>query len=221
MVSFGILCFPDVQQLDLTAPYEIFASAKDANVSLVWKNLEPLRSATGLWLKPDITFADAPAFDVLCIPGGKGVNALLRDVETLDFIRKQASDARFITSVCTGSLLLGAAGLLAGKHATTHWNAHDFLARFGAIPTHGRIVRDGALITAGGVTSGLDFGLELIAELLGREEAEAIQLALEYAPEPPFNSGTPEEASEATLAMVRKKLEKSRQEREKILSAPR
>jgi cyclohexyl-isocyanide hydratase len=220
MLRFGILCFPDVQQLDLTAPYELFASAGDTDVRLVWKDLEPIRSSTGLWLKPDITFAAAPAFDVLCIPGGKGVNPLLRDEETLAFIRRQASGARFVTSVCTGALLLGAAGLLSGKHATTHWNAHDLLAHFGAIPTQGRVVRDGCLITAGGVTSGLDFGLEVIAELLGREEAEAVQLSLEYAPAPPFTAGSPETASAAVLATVRQRSAKSREERERILSVP-
>ncbi|MGQ9372071.1 DJ-1/PfpI family protein [Azospirillum sp. A39] len=217
-LNFGILCFPGVQQLDLTGPYEVFASAADTRVQLVWKTVEPVRSFTGLWLKPDTTFADAPAFDVLCVPGGGGVNALLQDADTLDFVRRQAAGARYVTSVCTGSLVLGAAGLLAGRRATTHWNAHDFLVRFGAIATPGRVVRDGNLITAGGVTSGIDFGLTVVAELLGQEEAEAVQLSLEYAPEPPFRSGTPEEAPAAILAAARRRLAKSREERERILS---
>ncbi len=214
---FGILCFPKVQQLDLTGPYEVFASARDAEVHLVWKDLQPLRSATGLWLKPDTTFADAPDFDVLCIPGGAGVNALLSDEETLAFIRGKAAAARFVTSVCTGALLLGRAGLLSGRHATTHWNAVDFLPGFGAIPTKARVVKDGSLITAGGVTSGIDFGLAVIAELIGREEAETIQLSLEYAPEPPFGAGLPETSSASVVAAARAGMAGSRAEREALL----
>ena len=219
-LRFGILCFPKVQQLDLTAPYEVFASAEDATVHLVWKDLAPVRSASGLWLQPDTIFADAPRFDVLCVPGGAGVNALLDDAETLAFIRDQAATARFVTSVCTGSLVLGAAGLLSGRRATTHWNAHDFLAGFGAIPVKARVVRDGSLITAGGVTSGIDFGLAVIAELLGQEAAETIQLSLEYAPEPPFDAGTPETASPAVLAKARAGMAGSRAEREARLGKP-
>jgi len=217
-LSFGILCFPDVQQLDLTAPYEVFVSAPGATVHLVWKHTDPIRSATGLILTPTTSFADAPDFDVLCIPGGRGVNPLLVDEETLAFIRDKASRARFVTSVCTGALVLGRAGLLSGCRATTHWNAHDMLARFDAIPVRERVVRDGMVITAGGVTSGFDFGLTVIAELLGQAEAEMIQLALEYAPAPPFNSGLPDTASPFVLATVRERLAGSRREREALLS---
>jgi len=216
-LTIGILCFPDVQQLDLTAPYEVFASARDTEVHLVWKTAQPVRSATGLMLIPDITFDEAPAFDVLCVPGGAGINALLSDQETLDFLRQQAKGARYVTSVCTGSLVLGAAGLLAGKRAATHWNAMDFLARFGAIAAPGRVVRDGNLITAGGVTSGIDFALVVLGELFSADEAELVQLCLEYAPEPPFRSGTPEQARPAILAAARQRLAKSRQAREAIL----
>lgn len=218
-LTFGILCFPDVQQLDLTGPYEVFATVRSARVHLVGKERAPVRSSTGLWLTPDTTFADAPPFDVLCVPGGAGVNALLTDPDTLAFVRRQAATARYVTSVCTGALVLGAAGLLRGKRATTHWNAHDFLAHFGAIPVKERVVRDGALITAGGVTSGIDFGLTVMAELVGRAEAEAIQLILEYAPAPPFQAGTPEEAPAAVVELVRQRLSASRAEREAILSA--
>lgn len=217
-LRFGILCFPRVQQLDLTGPYEVFASAKDAEVHLVWKDLQPLRATTGLWLKPDTTFADAPDFDVLCVPGGSGVNPLLTDEETLAFVRSKAAAARFVTSVCTGALVLGRAGLLSGRRATTHWNAMDFLPVFGAIPTKARVVKDGALITAGGVTSGIDFGLTVIAELIGREEAETIQLSLEYAPEPPFGAGLPENSSASVVAAARASMARSRAEREALLS---
>lgn len=217
-LRFGLVVFPGVQQLDLTGPYEVFASAPGTEVHLVWKDRGPVMSSTGLSLTPTLAFADCPPLDVLCVPGGGGVNALLRDEAVLAFVRQQASDARFVTSVCTGSLVLGAAGLLDGKRATTHWNALDFLGRFGAEPVSERVVEDGNLITAGGVTSGIDFGLTVIARLLGRAEAETIQLALEYAPAPPFASGTPREASSACLASARERLAGSRAEREAILA---
>ncbi|RXT57379.1 AraC family transcriptional regulator [Bosea sp. Tri-44] len=218
-LSFGILAFPQVQQLDLTGPYEVFASARGAEVHLIWKDTAPLKAATGLVLTPTTTFADCPPLDVLCVPGGSGVNALLQDETVLAFLRERAGQVRYLTSVCTGSLVLGMAGLLKGKRATSHWNAHDLLARFGATPTEGRVVRDGNLITAGGVTSGIDFGLTVIAELLGEEEAQLIQLSLEYAPQPPFRAGTPQEAPAAILAAARQRLAGSRAAREKLLAA--
>ncbi|MGV1756986.1 DJ-1/PfpI family protein [Rhizobium sp. A22-96] len=217
-IRFGLLAFPGVQQLDLTAPYEVFASMDDAEVHLVWKDRSPVISATKLVLQPTTTFADCPQLDVICVPGGSGVNALLEDETVLAFIRKQAEQARFVTSVCTGALVLGAAGLLKGKKATTHWNAKDFLAGFGAIATPGRVVRDGNIFTAGGVTAGIDFGLTIVAALRDREEAETIQLSLEYAPEPPFHSGLPEEASADVLAKTKARLAGSRTAREAIMA---
>jgi len=216
-LQIGILVFPRVQQLDLTGPYEVFASMPAATVHLVWKDRSAITSATGLVLAPTMTFGECPALDVLCIPGGGGVNALLEDAEVLGFVCAQAARARYVTSVCTGSLVLGAAGLLRGRRATTHWLSHDFLAKFGAIPVHGRVVRDGNLITAGGVTAGIDFGLAVVAELAGQAQAEAIQLALEYAPQPPFRAGTPDEAPPAVLAAVRKQLAATRAAREAII----
>lgn len=218
-VRFGLLVFPNVQQLDLTGPYEVFASASDTQVDLVWKNRDPVTSVTGLGFTPTTTFDDCPQFDVLCVPGGGGINALLTDEVVLEFIRKQAKGARYITSVCTGSLVLGAAGLLTGKKAATHWNAMDFLPRFGATPVHERVVRDGNIITAGGVTSGIDFGLSVIAELFGQHEAEVVQLCLEYAPAPPFHAGTPQQASPDVFTEARKRIARSRAEREEILAA--
>ena len=215
--QIGILLFPGVQQLDLTGPYEVFASLPGAQVHLIWKDRAPIKSATGLVLDPTMTFAECPVLDVLCVPGGGGVNALLQDRETLDFLRAQAAKARYVTSVCTGSLVLGAAGLLKGRKATTHWFSHDFLEKFGAIPVKARVVRDGNLITAGGVTAGIDFGLAVVAELVGKEQAEAIQLGLEYAPEPPFQAGTPEEAPAAVLATVKERLAPTRKAREAII----
>ena len=217
-LEIGILVFPGVQQLDLTGPYEVFASLPGVKVHLVWKDRSAITSATGLVLGPTMTFGECPALDVLCVPGGGGINALLQDAVVLDFLRAQAKRARYVTSVCTGSLVLGAAGLLKGRKATTHWFSHDFLEKFGAIPVHGRVVRDGNLITAGGVTAGIDFGLAVVAELVGREQAEAIQLGLEYAPEPPFAAGTPEEAPAAVLATVKDRLAATRKAREDIVN---
>ena len=215
--QFGLLAFPAIQQLDLTGPYEVFASAPGATVHLIWKTLAPLTSSTGLVLTPTCTFDDCPPLDVLCIPGGAGVNALLNDTETLDFVRKSAAGAGYLTSVCTGSLVLGAAGLLKGRNATSHWNAKDFLSRFGATPTDGRVVRDRDVITAGGVTSGIDFGLQIIADLYGRREAEIIELCLEYAPEPPFSCGSPEIAAPEITAAARERIQGSRTRREELL----
>jgi len=216
-LQIGILVFPSVQQLDLTGPYDVFASIPDAKVHLIWKDRVPITSATGLVLAPTMTFAECPALDVLCVPGGSGINALLQDAEVLGFLRAQAARARYVSSVCTGSLVLGAAGLLKGRRATTHWASHDLLARFGAIPTRGRVVRDGNLFTAGGVTAGIDFGLTIVAELLGEAQAQMIQLGHEYAPEPPFRAGTPETAPPAVLAAARERLASMRKEREAII----
>jgi cyclohexyl-isocyanide hydratase len=205
-LQIGLLVFPGVQQLDLTGPYEVFASWPRARVLLVGRTLEPVAASTGLWLKPGATFDDAPQFDVLCVPGGQGINDLMRDEAAIAFVRRQAEGARFVTSVCTGALLLGAAGLLRGKRATTHWASHHLLETFGAKPVHARVVRDGKLVTGGGVTAGIDFALTLIAELAGREAAEAIALNLEYAPAPPFNAGSPEIAPAEIVERVRKRV---------------
>jgi cyclohexyl-isocyanide hydratase len=213
----GFLVFPNVQQLDVAAPYEVFASAPEVKVHLTWKNQAPVVSATGLPLTPTTTFAHCPALDVLCVPGGVGVNVLLEDGETLAFVRACAERARYVTAVCTGSLVLGAAGLLRGKRATTHWFSHDFLERFGAVAVHERVVRDGSLITAGGVTAGIDFALTVLADLLGREQAEAVQLALEYAPAPPFQAGDPVSAPPAAVAIAKARMSASRAAREAII----
>lgn len=200
-LQVGFLVFPEVQQLDLTGPHDVLTSLSDTTVHLVWKTRAPVASSSGLLLTPSISFSDCPQLDVICIPGGSGVTNLMRDEETVAFVRKQAAGARYVTSVCTGSLLLGAAGLLRGRRATTHWAFHSLLEPLGAIATHGRVVRDGNLLTGGGVTAGIDFALTIAAELAGDDEAQAIQLELEYAPAPPFESGSPDTAPAHILAM--------------------
>lgn len=204
-LKIGLLVFPKVQQLDLTGPYEVFASLPDSAVHLVWKTLDPVTSSTGLVLQPTVTMVECPQLDIVCVPGGVGIDPLLDDGETLAFLRAQAAGARYVTSVCTGALVLGAAGLLRGKRATTHWASHDLLGPLGAIPVQARVVQDGNTLSGGGVTAGIDFALTLAAEVAGREEAEAIQLYLEYAPAPPFDSGTPDRCRDSVLARVRER----------------
>jgi cyclohexyl-isocyanide hydratase len=201
-LHIGLLVFPKVQQLDLTGPYDVFATMPGVVVHLVWKDLEPLLSSTGLTLVPTVTFADCPDLDVICVPGGVGVDALMEDPETLAFIRHQASTAQYITSVCSGALVLGAAGLLKGRRATTHWASHSLLEQFGAIPVKERVVRDGNLMTGGGVTAGIDFALTLIGEVFDADKSRTIQLQLEYAPAPPFDSGRPDTAPANVLAIA-------------------
>ena len=203
MTRIGMLVFPRMAQLDLTGPFEVFANLPDATVHLLWKTLEPVTAATGFRLMPDTTLADCPPLDVICVPGGPGVAELMEDETILAFLRAQAATVRYVTSVCTGSLVLGAAGLLRGVRATTHWSAVDFLPALGAIPTEGRVVRDGRFFTGGGVTAGIDFALTLVAEIAGPTIAQAIQLGIEYNPAPPFDAGSPETAPPEVLAAAR------------------
>ncbi|WP_095059057.1 MULTISPECIES: isonitrile hydratase [unclassified Pseudomonas] len=204
-LQIGFLLFPQVQQLDLTGPYDVLASLPDVKVHLIWKDLMPISASTGLLLKPTTTFDECPALDVICVPGGSGVGPLMEDDETLAFIKTQAANARYVTSVCTGSLVLGAAGLLKGKRATTHWAYHELLAPLGAIPVQDRVVRDGNLLTGGGITAGIDFALTLAAELFDQATAELVQLQLEYAPAPPFAAGSPKTASTSVLEEARQR----------------
>ena len=190
-IKIGFLLFPDLTQLDLTGSYEVFARFPEVEIFLIWKNREPVPSRGGIAIVPTTAFAECPQLDLICIPGGPGTDALLTDEETLAFVRKQAKAARYVTSVCTGALLLGAAGLLAGKRAATHWTAMEFLPQFGAIPVDERVVIDGKLITGGGVTAGIDFALTAVAALAGERVARGIQLSMEYDPKPPFDSGHP------------------------------
>ena len=215
-ITVGFLVFPGIQLLDLAGPYEIFSALSDCDIHLFWKTREPVACSAGMRFYPTTTLGEGPLVDVLCIPGGVGINPLLLDKEVQAWVQRQASAAQFVTSVCTGALLLGAAGLLAGRRATTHWRYHDLLAEFGAIPVKERVVRDGNLITGGGVTAGIDFGLVLVAALRGQAVAEEIQLALEYAPESPFQAGRPEDAPKDIVEIVRRRTETLRAERERI-----
>ena len=202
-LTIGMLVFPRMTQLDATGPFEAFARIPDAKVHLLWKRQEPVTSDTGLSLLPTMTLAECPPLDVLCIPGGPGQIDLMDDEEVIAFVRKQGLQAQYVTSVCTGSLVLGAAGLLHGYEATTHWMSMDQLECFGAKPVKKRIVRDRNRITGGGVTAGIDFALYLAGVLVGEQTARMIQLGIEYNPDPPFTSGSPDTASAETVAAVR------------------
>ena len=193
--TIGILLFPNLTQLDATGPYEVFARMPGATVALIAATAAPIRSERGLTISPDATFENAPALDVICVPGGVGVNAAMEDEATLAFLRQRAGAARYITSVCTGALLLGAAGLLRGYRATTHWLSLDLLPLFGAEAVNERVVTDRNRITGGGVTAGIDFGLAVAAALHGVAAAQEIQLMMEYDPAPPFPGGSPRSAS--------------------------
>ena len=203
MLQIGLLVFPNITQLDMTGPYEVFIRFPDAKVHLVWKDTAPITAGGGMQLLPTTTFADAPQFDILCVPGGEGMNPLLNDDETLEFVRAQAQGAKYLTSVCTGALVLGAAGLLKGRKATTHWMSHDLLAQFGALPVNERVVVDGNILTGGGVTAGIDFALVLASEMFGKDTAERIQLAIEYDPAPPVESGSPKSAAPELVSDLR------------------
>jgi len=217
-ITVGLLLFPEMTQLDMTGPYEVFASMPRTTVEVVWKTLEPVTTGGGLRMLPTTTIAACPRLDVICVPGGPGQVALMQDAEILDFLRKQAETCRFVTSVCTGSLVLGAAGLLRGYRATCHWLSLDQLALLGAIPVAERIVRDRNRITGGGVTSGIDFALFVAAQLRGEEVAKEIQLRIEYDPAPPFDAGSPRTADPALVAALRARL-KDRQDARRAVTS--
>jgi cyclohexyl-isocyanide hydratase len=202
-LQIGSLLFEGVDQIDLTGPFEVLSRLPNSTYRLYGKTAETVRDLKGLRLTPDATLAEAPALDVLHVPGGFGQEALMEDAEVLDWIRRQATGARSVFSVCTGALLCGAAGLLKGRRATTHWASFHLLPFFGAIPVNQRVVVDGNWVFAAGVTAGIDGALRLAAELRGDEAAQAIQLYMVYAPEPPFDSGTPETAPAAILEQAR------------------
>ena len=205
-LQIGLVLFPRVTQLDFTGPLQVFSSIPDAQVHLIWKRIEPVPTDSVLMLTPTISFADFPQLDVICVPGGFGADAMVNDEEMLAFLRKQAEGAKYVTSVCTGSLVLGAAGLLKGYRATTHWSAMDNLAPLGAIPTKTRVCVDRNRVTGGGVTAGIDFALTLVSILANRKTAETIQLGIEYNPAPPFNAGSPDTAPPEVVSFLKERI---------------
>ena len=196
------LLFDNITQLDFTGPAQVLCRLPGAVVHTAAKQVKPIQTDSGFSINPSTNFADCPQADLLCVPGGFGTKDVLQDQAALQFLRDQAAEAKYITSVCTGSLALGAAGLLRGKRATSHWAYTDLLSRFGAIHEKARVVKDGNVITAGGVTSGIDFALTVLAEQAGQQTAEAVQLSLEYDPKPPFQSGHPDIANPKLVTMM-------------------
>jgi cyclohexyl-isocyanide hydratase len=217
-LQIGLVLFPKLTQLDLTGPLQVFSSVPGAKVHLIWKRIEPVVSDSVMTLIPTTTFADCPQLDVICMPGGVGTDDMVNDEEMLAFVRRQAEHARYVTSVCTGSLVLGAAGLLKGYRATTHWSAMDHLSPFGATPTKTRVCVDRNRITGGGVTAGIDFALTLVAILVDRRTAEAIQLRLEYNPAPPFSAGSPDTAPSEVKALLEDRMAPFRQRRAEAIT---
>lgn len=218
MTRIGLLVFPGLTQLDMTGPLQVFSALPGAEVHTIWKTRDPIAAQGGLTLIPSTMIVDCPALDVVVVPGGPGVAELMLDPDVLAFLRQQAATARYVGSVCTGALVLGAAGLLHGKRATTHWAWTDLLPSLGAIPSPGRVVRDGNLFTGGGVTAGIDFALTIVAELAGKDTAESIQLGIEYAPAPPFNSGSPATARPEVLERARLSMVALRAKREAVVA---
>ncbi|PJI43210.1 DJ-1/PfpI family protein [Ferrovibrio sp.] len=205
-LQIGFVLFPNLTQLDLTGPWEVFSKLPGATCHLLAPTLEPVKSSSaGLTILPTTTYADCPQLDIVCVPGGPGHLQAMEDTATLDFLKQQAPGCRYVTAVCTGALVLAAAGLLQGYRATTHWMSLERLAAFGAIPIAERVVTDRNRVTGGGVTAGIDFGLVLVQALAGEQIAREIQLQIEYEPQPPYG-GSPVTANPATVASLRGKL---------------
>jgi cyclohexyl-isocyanide hydratase len=219
--NVGFVIFPNFTQLDFTGPFEVLSRLatppaisvpskfEHARTHIVAKTMQPVSSDRGLAIVPTTTFEQCPPLDVICVSGGGGVIAAIADAETVDFIRRQGRLAEYVTSVCTGAFL-GAAGLLQGRRAATHWAFVDLLPIVGASYEKRRVVRDGNIFTSGGVTSGIDFAFSIVAELAGLEVAQAIQLAIEYDPSPPFEGGHPDKASDAAIALMMQRNEAAR-----------
>jgi len=211
----GFVVFSGITQLDFTGPFEVLSRLgtpasltvpsefEHARTHVIAKTMDPVVSDRGLSILPSCTFSECPKLDLICVPGGGlGVLEAIKDAETVAFLRLQGTSVRYVTSVCTGAFLIGAAGLLRGRKATTHWAFTDLLPLVGASYQSGRVVRDGNVFTGGGVSAGIDFAFSIISELAGPQVAQAIQLAIEYDPAPPFDCGHPTKASEASLPLM-------------------
>jgi len=195
LFNIGFVIFPDLTQLDFTGPLQVLSGLPQSATYIVAKSEAPVPTDCPLKLVPTHTFANCPQLDLICIPGGsQGVAAAIVDRETVAFVGRQAAAAKYVTSVCTGAFVLGVAGLLKGRRATTHWAYADLLPLVGATHEKARVVKDGNVITAGGVTSGIDFGFGIVAEIAGEATARRIQLGMEYDPAPPFDAGHPDRA---------------------------
>jgi cyclohexyl-isocyanide hydratase len=223
-MKIGFFIFQNVTQLDFTAPFEVFARMPDSEVLLISKNMNPVISDKGLAFLPTHTFENCPQLDLICVPGGGGVNQVIEDGISLIFLKRQAQQVKYITSVCTGSLVLAVAGLLDGYKATTHWLSIDLLRKFERIEViEERVVKDRNRFTGGGVTAGIDFALTVAAEIYGENIAKEIQLMIEYNPQPPFQSGSPRLADADILENVitsRKEIQNQRLEQiERIISS--
>lgn len=200
----GLVIYPGMTQLDITAPHQVFSFIPEAQVHMLWKNLQPVTSGEGLTILPTTTFDECPQLDVICVPGGgMGTVETMADSEMLQFLKQQSQTAKYITSVCTGSLILAAAGLLQGYRAGCHWLFREYLAMLRVEVGTQRVVVDRNRITGGGVTAGIDFGLVVVSHLCGEETAKRIQLVLEYNPAPPFDAGCPENAGEILVEQVK------------------
>ena len=217
-MNVGFILFPNLTQLDLTGPLQVLHRLPGSTTHILARTRDPVPSDCGLGLVPTASFAEAPQLDLICVPGGFGVVGAMQDPETIGFVARQAERASYVTSVCTGAFVLGRAGLLQGKRATTHWAYTGLLPLVGATHEAARVVRDGRVITAGGVTSGIDFGLALLAEIAGTELAQAVQLGIEYDPAPPFDCGHPSRAPAAVQAKVAGRYEAARGAYRKVLA---
>lgn len=213
-ISVAFLLFPNVTQLDLTGPAQVLSRLGNVTLDLVWKDRDPVPTDAGFAILPTATFADLPRADILCVPGGMGVTEVIADDEAMAWVRALGAEARWVTSVCTGSLILGAAGLLKGYRAATHWSWRDYLAMFGAEMVPERVVVDRNRVTGGGVTAGIDFALTLMAEVRSSEFAKAVQLSLEYDPAPPFDAGSPEKAGPELVATYQRRVAQLAPDRE-------
>jgi cyclohexyl-isocyanide hydratase len=201
-LNIVFVLYPNLTQLDFTGPLQVLSRLPDVSVHLAATTLEPVSTDAVLTIPPTTTFADCPPADLLCIPGGFGVDDAINDAALMDFVKREGARAKYVTSVCTGAFVLGAAGLLKGKRATTHWAFHSALEEVGAIPVRERVVRDGNIFTGGGVTAGIDFAFTLAAEIAGEAFASSLQLGIEYDPAPPFQAGSPEKAPVEVLKLV-------------------
>ena len=216
----AFLLFPSLTQLDLTGPAQVLARlGGDCRIDLVWHNRDPIMTDAGFAILPTATFDEISAADILCIPGGVGVNSVVGDDKAMDWVARVGREAAWVTSVCTGSLILGAAGLLRDYRATSHWAWRDQLSLFGATPVAERVVVDGNRVTGGGVTAGIDFALSLTALIRGEDHARLVQLSMEYDPAPPFDAGSPAQAGEAAVAAFQERMARLAPDREQELQS--